>query len=235
MFYECQALKTLNLAELDTSNVTAMNKMFYNCSALETLVLGEKFDTSKVEKMFNLCSNLTTLDLSNFDTTNVTTINDMFGKCTSLQRLVLGANFKSIDDKFTLPNGEGWVNVADPSAIVSGNKEYAVINNEGKNTYRRFNYTLPTYPTNIKVAYSATYHQIRFTWDKVAGADRYGIAVYLAGKWRIQTQNITKTNYTTPKKLTPGKTYKVAIAARVDGNWETESALNNATVTVSVK
>ncbi len=34
-----------------------------------------------------------------------------------------------------------------------------------------------TVPTNIQVAYSTDYHQVRFTWDKDSGADRYGIAV----------------------------------------------------------
>nr|MCR5142821.1 BspA family leucine-rich repeat surface protein [Ruminococcus sp.] len=65
-------------------------------------------------------------------------------------------------------------------------------------------------------------------------ADRYGIAVYLAGKWRIQTQNITTTSYTTPKNLTPGKTYKVAIAARVGGTWDVAGAIKHA-VTITVK
>ncbi len=78
------------------------------------------------------------------------------------------------------------------------------------------------------------YHQVRFTWDKVEGADRYGVAVYLAGKWKVQDKNITGTSYTTPKSLTPGKTYKVAIAARVNGKWDTANAIKNA-VTVTVK
>ncbi len=91
-----------------------------------------------------------------------------------------------------------------------------------------------TYPTNIKVDYSEDYHQIRFTWDKVQNADRYGIAVYLAGKWRIQTQSLTTNTYTSPKNLTPGKTYKVAIAARVNGKWDTSGAIYHA-VTVTVK
>jgi hypothetical protein len=90
-----------------------------------------------------------------------------------------------------------------------------------------------TYPTNIKVEYSEQYHQVRFTWDKVKGADRYGIAVYLAGKWRVQTQNITGTTYTSPKNLTPGKTYRVAVAARVNGKWDTANALKHSgTVTI---
>ena len=93
---------------------------------------------------------------------------------------------------------------------------------------------LATYPTNIKVEYNEQYHQVRFTWDKVENAEKYGIAVYLAGKWRIQTQNITGTIYTTPKNLTPGKTYKVAIAAKVNGQWDVNNAIKNA-VTVTVK
>ena len=92
-----------------------------------------------------------------------------------------------------------------------------------------------TYPTNIKVAYSQQYHQIRFTWDAVKNADRYGIAVYLAGKWRIQTQSITTNSYTTPKNLTPGMSYKVAIAARVNGKWDTTNALKYSVVNVTVK
>ena len=94
--------------------------------------------------------------------------------------------------------------------------------------------TTLTYPTNIKVEYSEKYHQVRFKWDEVEGADMYGIAVYLAGKWKVQTQNITDTVYTSPKNLTPGMTYKVAIAARVDGKWDTENAIKNA-VTVTVR
>lgn len=91
-----------------------------------------------------------------------------------------------------------------------------------------------TYPTNIKVNYSEQFHQVQFVWDKVSGADKYGIAVYLAGKWRVQTSNVTTNSYVTPKNLTPGMTYKVAIAARVGGTWDTANAIKNA-VTVTVK
>jgi mannan endo-1,4-beta-mannosidase len=91
-----------------------------------------------------------------------------------------------------------------------------------------------TYPTNIKVNYSTKYHQVQFIWDKVKGADKYGIAVYLAGKWRVQTSNITTNSYVTPKNLTPGMTYKVAIAARVNGKWDTANAIKNA-VQVTIK
>jgi len=94
--------------------------------------------------------------------------------------------------------------------------------------------TTPTYPTNIKAEYNETYHQVRLTWDKVSGADKYGIAVYLSGKWRIQTSALTTNSFTTPKNLTPGKSYKVAVAARVNGKWDTANAIKNA-ITITVK
>ena len=90
------------------------------------------------------------------------------------------------------------------------------------------------YPTNVKANYNTQYHQVQFVWDKVQGADKYGIAVYLAGKWRVQTSNVTTNSYVTPKNLTPGMTYKVAVAARVNGKWNTTDPIKNA-ITVTVK
>jgi hypothetical protein len=95
-------------------------------------------------------------------------------------------------------------------------------------TAQAANTNISTYPKNIKVEYSEKYRQVRFTWDKVEGADKYAIAVYLAGKWKVQAQNITGTVYTSPKNLTPGMTYKVAIAAKVNGTWDTKNAIKNA-------
>ncbi len=92
------------------------------------------------------------------------------------------------------------------------------------------------YPKITNVEYSPAFHQVRFTWEPVSGATNYGIAVLLAGKWRIQTQNIaaSATSYTTPKNLTPGKTYQVAIAAKVNGEWTVAGAIKNA-VTITIQ
>lgn len=161
----------------------------------------------------------------------------LFDKCNNLKSLTIGENCTKIANIDYLTNENGWVNVKDTSTVVSGDGNKTVIENVGKNTYKRLpivEETKPTYPTNIKVEYSTKYHQVRFTWDTVDGSDKYGIAVYLAGKWRVQTQNITETVYTSPKNLTPGKTYKVAIAARVNGKWDIANAINNA-VTITIK
>ncbi|MCR5143095.1 MAG: hypothetical protein K6C68_11340 [Ruminococcus sp.] len=37
-----------------------------------------------------------------------------------------------------------------------------------------------TYPTNIKVEHNAKDHRSRFKWDKLEGAEKYGIAVFMA-------------------------------------------------------
>ena len=243
MFLDCHLLTTLDVSGFDTSNVTSMYGVFLGCKSLTTLDLSG-FDTSNVEDMFGMfkdCVNLTTLDLSSFDTSKVkerewdnSGMNKMFRGCENLKKITLGENFKYINIGAELPNGDGWVNVNDPSTIVSSEEFhyfFAVIENDGNNTYVRY---FRNTPTNIKADHSEQYHQIRFTWDKVENAEQYGIAVYLAGKWRVQAQDITDTAYTTPKNLTPGKTYKVAIAAKVDGKWFTSSAIENA-ITVTVK
>jgi surface protein len=238
MFKDCSGLSDLDVSSFDTGNVSLITDMFSGCSSLTSLDL-RNFNTSNVSYflrrglngMFSGCSSLTSLDISSFDTTTISNITDMFIDFKKLNTLNLGENLKSIEEESALTNGEGWVNANSPAIVISGNGEFAEIENNGKNTYKRI---FLTYPDNIKIEYSKKYHQIRFTWDEVEDADRYGIAVYLAGKWRVQTQNITGTVYTSPKNLTPGKTYKVAIAARVNGKWDTANAIKNA-VTVTIK
>jgi len=185
--------------------------------------------------MFDKCSKLESLDLSKFDISHCScAMLQLFHSCNNLKTLKLGENFTELTPNAFLPNGNGWVNVNDSKTIVSGDGKYAAIINNGTNTYKQFTNESLTYPTNIKVKYNEKNHQVRFTWDEVEGADRYSIAVYKSGKWRIQTQDITDTVYDSPKNLTPGSTYKVAIAARVNGEWDTKNAIKNA-VTVTVK
>nr|DAI23007.1 MAG TPA: protein of unknown function DUF285 [Caudoviricetes sp.] len=80
MFFYCRNITSLDVSELDTSNVTTMNGMFQYCEKLTGLDLSS-FNTSKVtsmEKMFYYCAKITSLDLSSFNTGNVTTMANMF-------------------------------------------------------------------------------------------------------------------------------------------------------------
>ena len=83
MFLSCFSLKSLDLSNFNTSNVTNMNSMFFNCSGLTSLDLGN-FNTSKVtdmSSMFQSCDSLKSIDVSNFDTSQVTDMNSMFQGC----------------------------------------------------------------------------------------------------------------------------------------------------------
>ncbi|MET1104914.1 BspA family leucine-rich repeat surface protein, partial [Enterococcus faecium] len=68
-FMNNSTLNTIDLDNLDTSNVTNMYCMFYGCRNLTSLDVSH-FDTSNVTNMYYMfynCSGLTTLDLSSWN------------------------------------------------------------------------------------------------------------------------------------------------------------------------
>ena len=82
-------LKTIDLSNFDTSQVTSMIEAFYQCSNLTSIDL-TNVNTSNITDMrgmFEECSNLTSLDVSNFDTSNVTDMSKMFFFCKTLKSL----------------------------------------------------------------------------------------------------------------------------------------------------
>ncbi len=98
MFYDCSALKSLDLTNFNTANVTYMYGMFDGCSALESLNL-TNFNTANVENMSSMfydCSALKSLDLTNFNTAKVEYMNNMFDGCSALESLNL-TNFNTAE------------------------------------------------------------------------------------------------------------------------------------------
>jgi surface protein len=93
MFSSCSKLTSLDVSNFNTSNVTTMSSMFYNTSNLTQLDVSN-FNTSNVTTMYNMfynTSNLTQLDVSNFDTSNVTNMGSMFYYCQKLTDLDLSS------------------------------------------------------------------------------------------------------------------------------------------------
>ena len=92
---------SLDLMNLDTSNVTDMAWMFVGSSNLTGLDLSN-FNTRNVtdmSHMFDSCDNLTKLDLSNFNTRNVTYMKSMFHSCNTLTKLdVSNFNTSNVTD-----------------------------------------------------------------------------------------------------------------------------------------
>ena len=95
MFNGIQEIKSIDLSEFDTSNVSDMSFMFSECINLEELNLKNLKISSvtSLASMFKSCINLKEIDLSNLDASSVTTMSGMFSSCTSLTYI----NFSNIE------------------------------------------------------------------------------------------------------------------------------------------
>ena len=86
MFYDCEELTSLDVSNFNTQNVTDISCMFSGCKALTSLDVSN-FNTQNVtymDYMFYNCSALTSLDVSNFNTKKVFSMSWMFYNCESL-------------------------------------------------------------------------------------------------------------------------------------------------------
>ncbi|EKP7339173.1 BspA family leucine-rich repeat surface protein [Listeria monocytogenes] len=94
--FKFSAATSLDLSSFDTSKVTNMGYMF-DQSAATSLDLSS-FDTSNVTSMTYMfdSSPATSLDLSNFDTSNVTDMSDMFVGAFGIKSLTLGSQFQFV-------------------------------------------------------------------------------------------------------------------------------------------
>ena len=85
---------SINVGDLDTSEVTNMASLFSGFLYLKKIEGLETWDTSQVTKMscmFNDCKNLEKLIVKNFDTSKVTDMSFMFNGCWNLKELDLSS------------------------------------------------------------------------------------------------------------------------------------------------
>ena len=175
MFYDCSALKSLDLTNFNTANVTYMYGMFNGCSALESLNL-TNFNTAEVTNMsymFKGCSALTSLDLTNFNTAKVEYMSNMFEGCSALTTIYVSDKFETSqvtysDDMF---NG---------CKSLKGFIEH--INNTDKTNHNYANYTTG-YFTKLVVKngderYGITGETTQLTVDNLALADNKDFVAY---------------------------------------------------------
>ncbi|SEL31227.1 fibronectin type III domain-containing protein [Ruminococcus albus] len=83
---------------------------------------------------------------------------------------------------------------------------------------------------NPEVTYEKGYKKVTLNWDSVYGAQKYGVAGYVNGAWRLLEQG--HGNSYVLKNLKPGQEYKVAVVAMFNGKWNVDTS--NA-ITVSPK
>jgi len=85
-------------------------------------------------------------------------------------------------------------------------------------------------PTNIKA--TAGNGQVTLTWDKVTGATKYAVSIYLGTgtRYNTLTTSITGTSYTATG-LTNGTTYQFLVQAYVGGKWNTFTTADHVSAT----
>ena len=87
--------KLLAIPQLDTSNVSNMNRMFYNCYSLKTIPQLNTSKVTNISSMFSYCYSLTTIP--QLDTSNVSNMSSMFYSCNSLTAIPQLDTSKVID------------------------------------------------------------------------------------------------------------------------------------------
>ncbi|SDA18287.1 hypothetical protein SAMN02910447_01566 [Ruminococcus sp. YE71] len=75
--------------------------------------------------------------------------------------------------------------------------------------------------------------EVRISWEPVSGAEAYAIAYYRSGKWRVLKQLPPSVTYYVFKNIPTG-TYKIAVAAKLNGKWDTTGITNKA-ITIIIK
>ena len=91
MFNGVTNIKSIDLSEFDTSQVTDMSNMFRGCTSLESLNLQNlKLSAAEtLDSMFHSCVSLKEIDFSNLDASRVTTMYGMFNGCSSMTSINL--------------------------------------------------------------------------------------------------------------------------------------------------
>ena len=122
----CFGLESVDLSQLDTSQVWNMAGMFSDCYRLESVDLSG-FDTSNVTTMFGMfngSNSLKSLDLSNFNTSNVTDMSCMFACCYALSDIDVSSfdTSKVTDMRWMFSNCQGMKSL-DLSSFDTGNAD----------------------------------------------------------------------------------------------------------------
>ena len=135
-----------------------------------------------------------------------------------------GTRVINTDAKITVKN------ISDPTYTKTGLLRYvATVTVNGKSYVDEKDEVLDKLPyTAPKISYEKVNGAVKLSWEDVEGAEEYGVAGYINGKWKLLDHG-TGTSYVL-KNLKAGGSYKVAVVSKSSGQWITDFS-NAITVT----
>lgn len=222
-FYNCKALKELNIGNWDVSNITNMQQAFGGCTSLTTLDLSN-WNTSKVTTInscFSNCSLLMDLDLRGWNTKALTNMNYAFSSCISLQEINLSGW-----DTGSITNAE--------NVFSDGVMNSVTLRDCSVNTVNFFINILPSKPEGSKGSISTMLEKEDFSsvdttmasskfWDIV---NRFTVAKYIFDSTIETVPVFNFTNYQYVDKLNEDNTttrviYHTSSPTKINFNGKT--------------
>ncbi|MCR5121758.1 MAG: fibronectin type III domain-containing protein [Ruminococcus sp.] len=161
-----------------------------------------------------------------FVTHNVSAYYGAFFNCGTLQVLediLVDTNCfrlgSTASRQYTVLNGKRAQTIKLPKGVkfdsLEINKPLSFYDFSEDNCWAELNNTFKA--ENPKVEYAKGKGCVKLTWGEAFCADKYGIAMYVDGKWKMIDQG-PGTSYVL-NNLKPGVNYKVAVVARFGGEW----------------
>ena len=120
MFDYCMSTESIDISNFDTSNTTTMTQMCRYCKSLTNIKVGDKFDTSKVQKfnyMFTDCRELESLPTMNV--VSGTSFSSFVDGCVKLKNI----NILNIKTSLYLGNGTYWGTMLTNESLINTFKE----------------------------------------------------------------------------------------------------------------
>lgn len=238
-FLGCSSLESVTLSK---RLKTIDEKTFSRCSSLKSIVIPDKV-TSLKSLSFEECTELNSVVLSEniksiegyvfYDCTSLKDItipnkvtelgNGVFGNCTALQGAVIPSSVVEIGshvfDKYDYEN-DCYKPL--PKLKITVHKKSAAMNYALDNGIK-FRVTDAQgrgyYPSLLSMEYDLNSRRFRMFWTRVSDAEEFGVAVKLAGKWKVQAY--TDSNEYVSPSLYRGQKYEIVICAKINGKWDT--------------
>jgi hypothetical protein len=182
-FKGCKALTSINIRDINISELKSMESLFEECTNLEMVYLPNAFSQpNKVEslkKMFYNCAKFPIGDLSSFDLANITDISYMFYGCEAITDINLNCNFTTkLTNVAYLAKGTGITTLdVTPIFNIDRTREWSLAGICSSCTSLT-NVILPSEPYKLKSISSMFYGCTSIENIDLSNADTIGIVSY---------------------------------------------------------